>query len=271
MGFRSFAIKHQVVTYFGLTFAISWSLAFLVVAQDVVAGRQISYFVGVLMFPLMIVGPCISGLLMTRTVDGRAGLTDLVSRLRRWKVGVWALPAVVIFPVMILVILLSLSVFVSSVFLPHLFVFGLGFGVIAGFLEEIGWTGYAIRKLENRYSALGSAVLLGLLWGIWHAPVVDFLGAAYPHGDYWLPFFLSFVALVAAVRVLIVWLYTNTGSVLIAQVTHLSSTGFLATLAPVAVAPVQEAGWYALYALVLWVIVAVVVARFGRSLSRHAR
>lgn len=59
-------------------------------------------------------------------------------------------------------------------------------------------------------------VWLGVVWGLWHAPVVDYLGAAAPHGVYWVPFFLTFVAMVMAVRVLIGWIYSNTGSILLA-------------------------------------------------------
>ncbi len=36
--------------------------------------------------------------------------------------------------------------------------------------------------MRARRSALGAGLLLGVLWGLWHAPVVDYLGAAAPHG-----------------------------------------------------------------------------------------
>ena len=261
MSFNGLAKRHPISVYFALAFAISWALAFLVVSQNLLQGRSVPYLDGVLMFPAMLVGPSAAGILMTRTVDGSGGLRELLSRMRKWRLGKWYFPAVLIPPVSILVTLLALTVLVSPAFVPHIFVFGFGFGVVAGYLEEIGWTGYAIRKLRMKYGALASAVILGGLWGLWHAPVVDFLGAAYPHGDYWLPFFMSFIAVQTAIRVLIVWLYSNTGSVLIAQVTHASSTGFLATLAPLAVTPAQETGWYALYAAILWPVVIVYVSR----------
>lgn len=112
-------------------------------------------------------------------------------------------------------------------------------------------------------------VWLGVVWGLWHAPVVDYLGAAAPHGLYWVPFFLTFVAMVMAVRVLLGWIYSNTGSILLAQLMHASLTVSLATFDPVGVSPAQETLWYAVYAAVLWIVVAVVVMRYGQRLVRQ--
>src|SRR5262249_37024463 len=82
-----------------------------------------------------------------------------------------------------------------------------------------------------RGTALGAAVVLGLMWAAWHLPVVDFLGAAHPHGAYWLPFFIVFAADMIAMRVLISWIYVNTASLLAAQLMHVSSTAALVVFA----------------------------------------
>ena len=123
--------------------------------------------------------------------------------------------------------------------------------------------------MRLKRSALSAGLWLGVLWGLWHAPVVDYLGAAAPHGAYWLPFFLAFIAILTAMRVLIVWVYSNTNSVLLAQLMHASSTGFLVILGPAHVSPAQEVLWYAVYAVVLWMVVALVIARYGKGLVRH--
>jgi hypothetical protein len=67
-----------------------------------------------------------------------------------------------------------------------------------------------------------------------------------------------------AMRVLISWLYINTKSVLIAQLMHISSTGSLVTFSPPAVSASQEVLWYSLYGVALWLVVLVVVKKFGR-------
>jgi membrane protease YdiL (CAAX protease family) len=169
-------------------------------------------------------------------------------------------------PLSILAVLGLLHVFISPKFTPQLFLFGIAAGVFAGFCEEFGWTGFAYPRMSSRLGALRGALLLGLLWGLRHFAVVDSLGAASRHGQYFPEFFAAFVAMLVALRVLIAWLYTNTGSIRLAQSLHASSTGFLVVLGAGGVSAGQEALWYACYAAALWVVVGVVVALCGRSL-----
>lgn len=160
------------------------------------------------MFPAMLLGPCLAGVLMTWAVDGIAGLRTLQGRLTRWRLGPWY-AVLLIPPVLVYGVLVCLRFTVSPAFAPNLFFAGMLFGVPAGYLEEIGWMGFVFEKLRARRTALGAAMVLGLAWAVWHLPVVDFLGAAHPHGPYWLPFFLAFAAAMTAVRVLIGWVYTQ--------------------------------------------------------------
>jgi hypothetical protein len=102
-------------------------------------------------------------------------------------------------------------------------------------------------------------------------PVIDFLGAASPHGVYLLPFFLAFTLAMTAVRVLISWLFANTRSMLLAQLLHISSTGSLVVFGPPGVTARQETRWYAVYGAALWVVVLLLVRRFGAALLAHDR
>jgi uncharacterized protein len=56
-------------------------------------------------------------------------------------------------------------------------------------------------------------------------------------------FFLAFSLAMTAMRVLIAWIYTNTKSVLLAQLMHVSSTGSLVLLSAARVTALQEAMW----------------------------
>ena len=248
--------RHPSACYFALTFFLSWLGAFLVAAPHLLRGQPLPTLTGILMFPAMLVGPSLSGILLTRLFDGPAGLRDLFSRMRHILFPARWYAALLIPPVLILSILLLLKTFVSPIYSPNHFWLGLAFGIPAGFFEEIGWTGFAFPKMCLQFPPLRAAILLGLLWGCWHIPVINSLGTAVPHGRYWLHFFLAFAAAMTAMRVIISWLYSHTKSVLLAQLMHVFSTGSLVVFSPPAATAPQEAFWYAVYAAALWLLVA---------------
>jgi len=262
--------RYPVVTYFALTFLISWTGALAVAAPHLIRHQPLPQMTGILMFPVMLLGPSLAAILLTKIVDGKSGLRVPFSQMfRAWVPPRWY-TALLLPPAIVLIVLLFLERFVSPVYSPNHFFIGILFGIPAGFLEEIGWMGYAFPKMRSESNGLTPSILLGLLWALWHLPVSNYLGTATPHGDYWLPFFLAFSLAMTAMRVLIAWIYTNTKSVLLAQLMHVSSTGSLVLFSPARVTAAQEAMWYALYGTVLWIAVGVVVKIFGRRLGRHS-
>jgi uncharacterized protein len=263
--------RYPVAAYFALTFLISWTGALAVAAPHLIRLQALPQMTGILMFPVMLLGPSFAGVVLTRIVDGKSGLQVLLSKMFRAWVPLRWYTALLLPPALVLTVLLLLERFVSPVYAPNHFFVGLLFGIPAGFLEEIGWMGYAFPKMRSESSGLVPSILLGLLWAFWHLPVINYLGTATPHGAYWLPFFLAFTLAMTAMRVLIAWIYSNTKSVLLAQLMHISSTASLVVFGAARVTAAQEATWYALYGIVLWVAVAIVVKTFGRRLLRcHA-
>ena len=251
--------SRPAAAYFALTFAISWAGAFAVAAPRLLRGEHLDKFTGLMMFPVMLVGPAVSGILLTGRSSGAAGLRALLRRMARVRVRPRWYLALLIPPALVFAVLSAFAAG-SPAYAPNRFFIGASFGLVAGLLEEIGWTGFAFPALLRSFRPLPAALVLGLLWSLWHLPVVDYLGAATPHGAWWLPYFLSFAVAMSAMRVLICWVYSNTGSVLLAQLLHASSTGALVVFSP-AVSPAQECAWFGAYAVALWVVVAVVVAR----------
>lgn len=263
--------RHPVVSYFVLTFSISWLGALCVAAPHLLRHEPVPKLAGILMFPAMLLGPLVSSLALTSSIDGRVGIRELFRRMRPWTgAPVWY-AALFIPPLLIYLVLLTLRDFVSPIFTPGLFWMGICFGIPAGIVEEIGWMGFAFPRMARTYGALVGAVILGLLWSLWHYPVIDYLGTATPHGAYKLRYFLAFACAMTAVRVIIAWLYTNTKSLFLAQLLHISSTGSLVIFSPARVNAVQETFWYFAYAFLLWLVVGLIAARWGRNLTRGGR
>ena len=251
--------RHPLVGYFALTFTISWLGALAVAAPRLIRHQPLPKMTGILMFPVMLIGPSLAGIISTGIADGKKGLRDLLSRMVRARFRLRWYATLLIPPVLVLIVLLFLETFVSPAYAPNRFLFGILFAIPAGVLEEVGWTGYAFPKMSSQNGGVRASILLGLLWAVWHLPVINYLGSATPHGAYWLPFFLAFAVAMTAIRVLIGWIYTNTKSVLLAQLMHVSSTGSLVVFGASGVNSLQEAVWYALYGVLLWATVVLIV------------
>lgn len=118
-------------------------------------------------------------------------------------------------------------------------------------VEEIGWRGYALPRLQSRMAALSSSLIIGVIWALWHVPSFFLL----PGADQAALPFLWYIPSVLAIAVVFTWLYNNTrGSLLLATLLHTSiqATNILIPNLP------TETGDTRLYGLN--VLVAVVVA-----------
>lgn len=83
-----------------------------------------------------------------------------------------------------------------------------------GFGEETGWRGFALPRLQTRWSALTSSLVLGLVWALWHfhPANINILGE----------FPVLYVLIVIPATIIFTWLYNNTdGSLLLAIVFHM--------------------------------------------------
>jgi len=266
MNRKTFIQSHSVLIYFFLTFLISWGGSFLGVGPKFLRGETIDLSDIGIMGLAMLAGPFIAGILMTYLTDEREGLSDLFSRMTKWRVGGRWYTTLAIFPILVLSVSWVLSVLVSTEFFPIFFGIGLVMGLFAGFFEETGWMGFAFPKMSQKGSILGASIYLGFVHGVWHV-LADFLGNFQKFGQYWILYIIGFVVFVWALRVLIVWVYVNTKSLLLSQLMHASSSGFLALLVPTEIAPQNWAIYYLVYALVMWVTAAVVILKYGKTLK----
>jgi uncharacterized protein len=273
---KSLIKKYPVLAYFLLTFLISWSgvitLAFF---TGIPATSTQSETIGTIAYLPFLLGPSIAGLVLTSMTTGTNGFTTLFSQLIKWKVNFrWYLFALILVPVFAGCILFVLSQF-SDVYLPdiitkenklNLIITALLTGIFGVLFEDIGWTGFAIPNLLNWYSVFTTGLIVGGLWGLWH-----FLPVYWGCGDsagvldkqqFFPGFFFHYVGLIPF-RILLVWLYYQTKSILLPWLMHTTLT-----VGPFFIFNISQTGqplfvYYSMLALSFWIIVGIVMVNIN--------
>jgi membrane protease YdiL (CAAX protease family) len=160
---------------------------------------------------------------------------------------------------------------------------GVAAALMVGFFEELGWMGFAVPRLRLRYGVLSSGLIAGVLWRAWHFPATDLLGGG-PTGGGRAPYsgempqalFVTLTGLallfgqLPAFRILMVWVYERTGSLLVAMLMHASLDAATFILSPLALSGLAES-FTASFAIdaAMWVVVVVVVLATGGHLARQ--
>ena len=225
--------------------------AYLFWLPIVVSGEPVWAFPNVVLLLVGGLSPVLAGLPLLWLTHGQAGFRDLRRRLTevgRISLG-WWLVIVLFYPVFTLVVggvAVALGVtsspleFVTTerLFDPGALALLLAVALLFPTIEEVGLRGYWFDRLQARWSALTSSLLLGTVWAIWHVPLV-YMGGYYegttfePELWWWLPS----IVLTAVIGT---WVYNNTHrSVLAIIVFHFvgnltgETTGFSPELYPV--------------------------------------
>ena len=202
--------RHALGAFFGLAYAICAAAFFAYAA-----------FPALPLVPLWLVGifsPTISALTIAGLSGGRREITAVLAGFTRWRIG-WrwylAVSLMVLGPLAIVGVYIGLGNPPSGAaadLTPLGVLGGLAYTLIAGPLaEEAGWRGFALPRLQERHTALGASVMLGLLWAGWHVPQY------FVPGTTMIPFPI-FVPICVALAVLFTWFYNNTGGSLVATV-----------------------------------------------------
>jgi membrane protease YdiL (CAAX protease family) len=230
-----------------------WGAFAIVVGRRWSRGETMQPADAFLLFPLLVLSMAALGIIGSVLLL-RPDIEPLSRRAGRWRVPLrWYLP-IVLPPLAIYLVLQGLAAWMSPSFAPGLFAWGILIGLFPGICEELGWMGYLFPRIRADHGAFTSALILGVLWALWHLPVLNYLGAAGPHGASFMAFAGAFAGVLVAFRVIMVWVYEHTRSVLLMQLLHASSTGSLVLLSPPHISSADEALWYAVYAAALAVI-----------------
>ncbi|HLL63301.1 MAG TPA: CPBP family intramembrane glutamic endopeptidase [Propionibacteriaceae bacterium] len=260
---RSLA-RHPLLVFFLLAFGLTWVV-------------WVPRAVGV---PVGIVGqlstwiPAAAAVLAAALTGGRAAVRRLLAALVRWRVGWWWYALVILGPAAFAAVVAAAYVLLGGSWTTAFPAAATGVGSLAFFLvmltltdgvgEEVAWRGFALPRLLERYSALIASVVLGLLWGLWHLPLLFTEGMGLFGHPVWL-----LLADIMAKSILFTWVFLRTrGSVLIAALLHGTTNLFM--MSP----PLTQSGDLLLPLLSLgakWLLVAVIVLVCGPALIRRER
>lgn len=172
---------------------------------------DIQIFPGFKLFQLPLAMPMVAALILVYREKGKPGLLTLLKRtydFRNFKPKIWLLPILLVSP--------SIGMLdywvarLSGVAIPPP---NISFAGILGYCtvffmtygEELGLTGYAIDPMQQRFSALKSGILVGLVWAGYHIP--GFIISGY-YSVEWIFWHAPYTV---ASRVLFVWVYNNSG------------------------------------------------------------
>lgn len=231
---KTFVNKYPLQTFFVLLFVISWGVLLIIAGPK---GFPVTGERAVLLGMAILLGPTIAGIFLSSITFG---FRYLLSRLSKWRIGLrWYLIAILTAPVSTMLVLILLSFF-SSVFQPsyllsdeksNLLMMAIFAGLTVGIFEELGWTGFAVPTMKKHRGVLATGLIIGLVWGFWHFPLfwqtdsfVSILGFSLLLARLfsWLPPY----------RVLMVWVYDNTESLLAVILMHLSLVATLLIFDP---------------------------------------
>ena len=221
--------------YFGL--ALAWSWACFIPAA--LLGRSVTELPVLILFVLGGLGPPLAALVLLYTVETPEARRDYWKRLvdvRRIGAAWWAV-LLLVPPVFAGLGVLSYWLewgslpsmetaarrLASPLALAGSALFFLVFGPLP---EEMGWRGYALDRLQNRWSALTASGILGVVWAVWHLPMF-FIEGTYQHRlGVGTPRFYFFLLALLPESVLLAWIYASTNRSTLAAVLFHFMTNF---------------------------------------------
>jgi len=252
--------RHPVPAYFVLAYALSWACWI-----PLAIARTWASFPFIVFAVLGNGMPSLLGIVLTALVSGKAGLAELSGRPGRARVPlIWYAAVLLLIPALRLAaagIPALLGLATITVAFSGLTVLS---GLSAALLEELGWRGFALPRMQARRPAFTASLLLGALWASWHLPLTIAMGL--PLTAAGLTGFLFSILMLTAWAVLFTWVYNNTGGSLFLMV-------LLHAVAYISGSAIQPGNWIGpgLLLILAWATVTLVVARAGAArLSRNS-
>ena len=179
--------------------------------------------VGLVLVLLAALGPMVTGIVFTYLTRDQEGRRDYWKRIVSFKriPAKWYLVVFLFVPILNgLAALLDVltggtgatwgEAALNALTNPTAIILSILFATLFPFIEELGWRGYLLDRLQEKYSALVSSLVLGVLWSLWHLPtffIRDSYQASLGIGT---PAFWLFFAGIIPLNFAFTWIYNNT-------------------------------------------------------------
>ena len=254
------ATMSRLAVFLVATLTTTW-LAFLPIIMGLVERTSVAGW------SLLILGagaPSITAFVLSAAHDGRAGVRRLGRAGTRWRVNPGWYLAILAIPGLAYggSWAVGVATGASTAFNP--LVLALISGLLAGLLEEFGWSGFAFPALQARFGFLRAGVGVGVIIAIWHLPFFLLPGTTQIASS-----FVMFLATLIAARVVLGWVYNGSGgSVLLAILLHASGNTWSEVLSQgPSATTASAAGWTETGVFAVAALVAVWITR--RRVSRR--
>ncbi|MGL1893891.1 MAG: CPBP family intramembrane metalloprotease [Spirochaetaceae bacterium] len=145
----------------------------------------------------------------------------------------------------------SITFIASSAIIPAI-IMNLTSGALG---EELGWRGYALNILQKKYIPLKAGLIVGVIWGLWHLPLMILSGY---FGLELLYYIIAFMVAVVSFSVVITLYYNKSNNILIAMWMHFWFN-FLLKIVIIDLLPLL------IYISVFYLILAVILIIFNKK------
>lgn len=184
------------------------------------------HLVASIIFTLGALGPFIASVITTTLENGARGRKDLLSSMVNFNFKkTWYL-FVILYPVAIYLVAGLISKLASNgsflvPFYPVAFFLPIWvYQLLTSGMEEPGWRGYLLPKLLQTHDAERASWILGLIWSIWHWPLIIFMFFNNGMIGLVVPALAGNTMALIGMTIIYVWMYRNTKSVFLAMVFH---------------------------------------------------
>ncbi|NRT36120.1 hypothetical protein BJV38_001296 [Clostridium beijerinckii] len=248
--------EHKKVVYLMSTFFLTWIFWILSFTSNSLSLNAIFRTVGSLM-------PSLIAIIFTSYFYGRIGLRRFLKKLTIWKVNPLFYVFILFYSISSFYVPSFICLIAGADYKIHIKnqIFGFNLDnplsllacllvllILGGPLgEELGWRGFVLPILQEKYSQLFSGVIVGVIWTCWHIPMFLFHIQGYDN-------FIVYLLQTISLSIIYTWIYNHVkGSLLIPVLYHCIDDFIPSICFP------EFLNYFNMYSVIYWAIQLIVL------------